>query len=659
MTMSTPFKLRNRQVHLDFHTAGMVENIGIDFDPDEFAQTLVDAGVDSISCFARCHHGYLYYPSKLMPQRIHPNLKRPNLLGEQIEACHKRGIRVPIYITVQWDQLLAEQHPDWRVVDESGKPEGTPPYDAGFYRRFCLNTAYVDFLKAHVKEVIEMLPTDGIFWDIVSPMDCSCPKCKTDMIAQGMDPSVKENRVEFGKQVETTFMRDMTKYIRTLHKECTIFYNAGHIGPRHRDLQDAFTHFELESLPSGGWGYMHFPLTARYARTLDHQFLGMTGKFHTSWGDFHSYKNQAALEYECFQSIALGGGCSIGDQLPPNGKICKTTYELIGSVYNQIKAIEPWCDDAKPVSQIAVITPEAFTLASDHGSLPKSSQGAVRILQELGHQYDIIDLQADFAKYELIIIPDEITVTDELAKLVEAYVANGGKLIALNKAGDNLPCLGIEYQGESAFCPNFVNVNDAFAGLADADHVIYEQGAQVTAKAGTQILANTIGSTFNRTWEHYCSHRHSPSTGEVLGPAIVKNGNTIYMAHPHLTQYQLNAPRWCKQLVGGAIDALLGKQIFKTDGPTHLFTAINEQADQSRYVAHVLNYIPQLKSEQIEIVEDIIPLHDLSITLNMPKKITQATLVPQGIEVAVTDTDAGQVIKLDKLENKQVLELAY
>ena len=340
-------------------------------------------------------------------------------------------------------------------------------------------------------------------------------------------------------------------------------------------------------------------------------------------------------------------------------KICKTTYELIGSVYNQIKAIEPWCDDAKPVSQLAVISPEAFTLASDHGSLPKSSQGAVRILQELDHQYDIIDLQADFATYELIIIPDEITVTDELSKRIETYVANGGKIIALNKAGANLPCLGIEYQGDSAFCPNFVHVENDFAGLPDADHVVYEQGSQVAAKAGSQTLANTIGSTFNRTWEHYCSHRHSPSTGEVLGPAIVKNGNTIYMAHPHLTQYQLNAPRWCKQLVGGAIDALLGKQIFKTDGPTHLFTAINDQADQSRYVAHVLNYIPQLKSEQVEIVEDIIPLHDLSITLNMPKKITKATLVPQGIEVAITDTDAGQVIKLDKLNNKQVIELAY
>jgi len=655
--MSTSLQLRQRQIHLDFHTAGMADNIGIDFDPNEFAQTLAEAGVDSVTCFARCHHGYLYYPSKLMPDRIHPNLKRPNLLGEQIEACHKLGIRVPIYITVQWDQMLAQEHPEWRVIDQMGKFNGTPPYEAGFYRRLCLNTPYVDFLKAHVKEVLEMLPTDGIFWDIVGPMDCSCSKCKTDMVAKGMDPANKQDRVAFGKDVEANFMHDMTKHIRTLHKDCTIFYNAGHIGPRHRDLQDAFTHFELESLPSGGWGYMHFPLTAHYVRTLDLPFLGMTGKFHTIWGDFHSYKNQAALEFECFQAVALGGGCSIGDQLPPNGKICKTTYQLIGAVYNQIKAIEPWCTHAKPVTQIGVITPEVFTQDSSHDALPKSSQGAVRILQELDHQYDIIDLQANFADYELIIVPDEIIVTDELSNQIESYVAGGGKILALHKAGDNLPCLGITYEGDSAYCPNFVLPRDQFAGLPNAEHVVYEQGSQITANSSTQVLADTLGSIFNRTWDHYYSHCHSPSSGEVLGPAIVKNGNTIYMAHPHLMQYQLNAPYWCKKLVGAAIDQLLNKPHLKTDGPAHLFTAVNEQADKNRYVLHVLNYIPQLKSEKVEIVEDIIPLHDLSITLNLPRKITKATLVPQDIEIAITNTDAGQVITLKKLDNKQVLEL--
>ena len=47
-----------------------------------------------------------------------------------------------------------------------------------------------------------------------------------------------------------------------------------------RDLATANTHLELESLPTGGWGYDHFPLSARYVQGLGMEFLGMTGKFH-------------------------------------------------------------------------------------------------------------------------------------------------------------------------------------------------------------------------------------------------------------------------------------------------------------------------------------------------------------------------------------------
>ena len=110
--------------------------------------------------------------------------------------------------------------------------------------------------------------------------------------------------------------------------DCTIFYNRGHVGPHNRRNMDAFTHWELESLPSGHWGYIHFPLTQRYARTLGLPCLSHTGKFHTAWGDFHSFKNQAALEYECFRMLAMGAGPFVGDQLPPDGQIEEHVYKL-------------------------------------------------------------------------------------------------------------------------------------------------------------------------------------------------------------------------------------------------------------------------------------------------------------------------------------------
>src|SRR5690349_14018624 len=102
-------ELRFRQIHLDFHTSEQIAGIGADFDPEVFVDTLVSASVDSITCFARCPHGWLYYDSKLNPERRHPQLQT-ELLRRQIEVCHDHGIRVPIYITVQWDHFTANQH---------------------------------------------------------------------------------------------------------------------------------------------------------------------------------------------------------------------------------------------------------------------------------------------------------------------------------------------------------------------------------------------------------------------------------------------------------------------------------------------------------------------------------------------------------------------
>ena len=114
-------KIRYRQVHLDFHTSEYIPDIAADFDKEEFAKTLEEAHVDSITCFARCHHGWLYYPSKKFPELIHPGLKNKNFLLEQIEACHKRGIKVPVYTTAQWDGRIMREHPEWLSVDENGE----------------------------------------------------------------------------------------------------------------------------------------------------------------------------------------------------------------------------------------------------------------------------------------------------------------------------------------------------------------------------------------------------------------------------------------------------------------------------------------------------------------------------------------------------------
>ena len=281
------FPMRMRQIHLDFHTSEQITGIGSRFDPDEFADTLDEARVNSITCFARGHHGWIYYDSVAHPERMHPQLER-NLLVEQIEACHARGIRVPVYTTIQWDHLTATQNPEWLCINEDGSYHGNGMYEAGFYRRVALNSPYMDFLKAHVADIFACLPAvDGFFFDIVHAVDDSSVWTTRAMLEAGLDPTDAAARLEYGGFVLDTFRSEMSAYLRQFSDDCTIFYNRGHVGPHnrrnHRCLH-ALGAGIVAQRPTGATSTSR--LTMRYARTLGLPCLGHTGKFHTAWGDF-------------------------------------------------------------------------------------------------------------------------------------------------------------------------------------------------------------------------------------------------------------------------------------------------------------------------------------------------------------------------------------
>ena len=669
--------LRYRQIHLDFHTSEQIAAIGADFEPAAWAQMLAEANVDSITCFARCHHGMIYYDTQAHPERRHPHLAR-NLLADQIEAAHARDIRVPIYTTVQWDYYTAQHEPQWLQVAPDGAIQGQKPYEAGFYAKFCLNTPYVDFLKAHVDDIFAQLPAvDGLFFDIVQDQDCSCSACRRQMIAQGIDPSCLEQRLAFGQQVTDRFKRDLSAHVRGHSADCTIFYNSGHVGPRQAVTADAYSHWELESLPSGGWGYMHFPLSQRYARTTGRDCLGMTGKFHTSWGDFQSYKNEAALQFECFQMLALNAKCSIGDQLHPTGRLDRATYDLVGPVYAEVAAKEPWCRGARALTDIGIFTLEEFS----GERLTPETIAAVRMLQESGHQFDIVDSRSDFTHYRLLILPDAVLLDDALAQKIAAYQVGGGKLIASFESGlapdlcdFALPQWGLRKTGDGAVDSqgqpvrgrhfdkgdyvDYLRAHRALArGLRATDYVIYMRGLEVAAAPETETLASVVPAYFDRTWEHFCSHRQTPAAGHPAGPAAVRAGGLIYFAHPIFRQYHRNAPRWCKQLLLNALDILLPDPLLRHGGPSTLIAALNEQPEHSRCVLHLLHYVPERRGQEFDVIEDVLPLYKVELSLRLPAPVSTVRCVPAGETLQHATEDGRVTFTVPAIEGHQMLEL--
>ena len=662
--------LRYRQIHLDFHTSGHIPDIGIDFDPEEFASTLKKAHVNSVTCFGRCHHGYIYHETDLFSERLHPHTKRPHLLREQIEACHRQNIRVPIYVTIQWDEFTAREHPEWLMRDHEGKPFGNTTFQAGFYRRLCVYTPYRDFLKAYLAELFEKVPVDGLFLDIVGVFPNANEACLKGMRDRGLDASLTAVRRAFYQEVMDDFKGEMTAFIRKLDRECTIFYNGGHIGPDIRGSAARYTHLELESLPSGGWGYLHFPLTSRYARTLGHELLGMTGKFHTSWGDFHSLKNKAALEFECFSMLAMNAKCSVGDQLHPRGRLDEATYDLIGDVFSQVAKKEAWCEKDRAVTDIAVFSAEEFTDpdSPDYARIPQQMMGAIRMLQEGQHQFDVIDSKCNLDGYKLLIMPDRIPVDPQLSSKIESYLYNGGSLIAsfrsgLSPEGDRFSSsyFGLELMGEAPFSPDFLALDGKGlgTGLPVTELVMYMRGMEVEA-TGAEILVHANVPYFNRTWEHYSSHRHTPSEGRRGYPAITQNGRVIYFMHPIFTQYAHSAPRWCRTIFLNAVDLLLPSPVLKmNNAPGSLVATVNEQPEKNRYVVHLLHYVPERRGTAFDVLEDVLPVFNLEIDLAVPRRVSRVSAVPQGRAISFRQRNGRVIFTLPELLGHQMIEVGF
>jgi len=66
------------------------------------------AHVDSVTVFAKCHHGHLYYETKRAREAPWAEA-RLGLLEGQVEALHREGIRAPIYISIMCDEYAGQR----------------------------------------------------------------------------------------------------------------------------------------------------------------------------------------------------------------------------------------------------------------------------------------------------------------------------------------------------------------------------------------------------------------------------------------------------------------------------------------------------------------------------------------------------------------------
>jgi len=649
--------LAYRQVHLDFHTSGEISGVGSAFDPKQFQQTLQMAAVDSITCFSVCHHGYSYHPTEI--GQMHPHLAF-DLLRAQIDAAHEVNVRVPIYFSAGGNEVAAIAHPEWCEVNPPGIKgwtggNGEPP---GFHK-LCFNSPYLDYLCALIEEAMTRYPeADGVFMDIVLQRQCVCPRCMAGMRTIGLDPGQEKDRKEFSRQVLLRYYQRTNQAARKLRPDMPIFHNSGNIDPGQPELLKFYSHLELESLPTGGWGYDHFPLSAAFARTTGKEFSGMTGKFHTSWGEFGGFKHPNALRYECGAMLAFGARCSVGDQLHPSGKLDVSTYKLIGSAYREVREKEAFCRNAENVSEIALLTAAATRGACQDGDI-----GASRILLEGHFLFDAPLPSADLNKYKILIISDDAVIDETLKNKICNYLYQGGKVAASAKIWRNLEInCGAEIGVASDCNPTYVlPTTDFRPEFLSTPVVMYGAAIKLKPMTNAYSLGEVYYSYFNRTVGHFCGHQHTPNRPEASGfSAGVITENTVVFAHDVFRIYRKNGSTLLRQYITSVLDSLLGEdRILSSNLPSLARISLTQDRCANRYMVHLL-YAPIVqRGENVQVIEELFPLNNIELSLQLPVTVKSVRLEPEGTAIPFVQTGTSVHMKLESFTCHRMIGLYF
>ncbi|MGQ1787406.1 hypothetical protein [Saccharicrinis sp. GN24d3] len=617
-----------RQVHLDFHTSEKLENIGKNWNKEEWQQALKVGHVNSINIFAKGHHGWCYYDTKV--GKRHPNLDY-DLFGAQLDACHEIGVTAQAYVTVGWNVLDAREHPDWVSTGKDGidkfaemeaKSKPGEPFPWG-WPTLSPEGPYMEHLLKHTEEIAKNYEIDGFWFDIVPVGTVNYNEwSKKDMEANGVDWNNEEEAWEHHCKKMHTYFQKTNAIIKKYRPNATIYYNWTTPISGARNMKEQYHQYntkqDLEDLPTTWHGYDVFPVRAKYYANTGKPIVGMSGKFHSAWGEFGGFKHKDAIWYEAAAMMSFGAMASFGDQLHPTGKLEKATYGNIGHAYAYIEKIEGYSINAQHKARTAIWL-----------SFTGRDNDLTKMLLENQVNFVVANNLKDWSDLEVLILHSDVRLNEIETAQIQSYLDKGGKLFILGKGAYENGAwkfdIGATDAAEATYRNDYTYVGDKLTtDLVQSPFLNRMPAIRVTPKEGTEILAQIYEPYFDRTVEHWTSHDNVPYQNKpAVHPAVIKYGNIVWCAHDLERIYAKEGSRVHRQLFYNALKQLLMDPFVEAEMPSCGRLNLLHQPEENRYVVHLTYGTPHQRG-RAQVIEDLVPLHNVPVSVDFDEKIKKA-----------------------------------
>jgi uncharacterized membrane protein len=661
------------------------------YDSQKIAQTIIDSGFEAGMIYARCHVGTCYWNSSEGPK--HAGLGAHDQIGEICGYLQQAGKHFILYYSTIFDKKLYDAHPDWRIVARGA--EGHMIGKTSRYKQVCPNSPYRAYTVRALEEIAANYPIEGAFLDMTFwTAVCGCDHCqrawaeasggKTIPDKDWTDPDWKRF-VRWRYDVITGFIRDCVAALHKYRPGIVVSYQCPNQIHNGWIMGDDLNAADSGGIPSHDVyypsGHIHLSLQPRLFQATSpiHPFDVFISRPVVGLRDMPSMKPYVHMLAETCSVLANGGAIIYIDQIHPDGSLYQDHWGQFKRLNAEIASRQEFTG-GEPVPFAAVYfsqdTRDFYGQDNFEERYMAEFVGACKALQEEHILFDIVTPRglADVGKYKVIVLPNTACLSRGEADILRQFVANGGGLVgtyevsAGNEWNESYPqpalgdVFGIRMLGDTS------HYSDTYFRVAEGDHPVADglYRARPITCMERQMLVETTGSAaalgyvvypyVEWTPDRYVSIHNNPPGVETGRPAIVANeygkGRAVYFA----SQVGAMVATWsyweAKRLLANAVRwAASADAPVNVDAPLCIEVTAWDQVQEGRRVIHLVNVQSDIgrtvtikggwgqpARENLHVIQDILPVHDLTVHFRVPagKQVKQVSLQPAGVVLNVT-----------------------
>ena len=445
-------------LHFDFHANKNDSVVGKTFTAEMIDSLLTMVQPDYIQVDCKGHPGISSYPTKV-------GNAAPGFVKDPLkiwrEVTRKHNVALFVHYSGVWDDASAEKHPEWMALNAEGKKiDG----------KMSVKGPYVDsLLIPQFKELIDNYDIDGCW------VDGECWALQADYSTEMLNAFRAETGIqqipksfsdpggyEFNEFNRKAFRQYVAHYTDELHRynpEFQVTSNwafSSHM-PEPVDINIDFISGDFSHVNSVYSGFFESRCIAPQGKPWDLMAWSFAYNFNTG---VPITKSAAQLKQLAATVMSMGGGYQVYFQQNRDASPQPWQFGLMKEVAGFCRERQPFCQNAKPVPQVALLYSSENYKKFTRGIYPNSSvnellRGMLNLLLNGQNAVEILmehHLKGRMQEYPLIVIPECRYLADDFKAELLEYVGNGGNLLVVGTGATALftDALNVEFSDTAA-----------------------------------------------------------------------------------------------------------------------------------------------------------------------------------------------------------------